>query len=84
MTTLRLIVRFLKKGTHPDKLPPEFYGIYPRGLLAEERQWVTIFHHAMDPLKGTLKIPEEEYTAMSKAAIEEGKKPEEFKKEEFR
>ncbi len=84
VTTLRLIVRFLKKGTHPDDLPPEFYGIYPKGLLAEERQWVTIYHHMMDPLKGTLKIPEEEYTAMSKAAIEEGKKPEEFKKEEFR
>jgi len=84
VTTLKLIVRFLKKGTHPDDLPPEFYGIYPKGLLAEERQWVTIYHHMMDPLKGTLKIPEEEYTAMSKAAIEEGKKPEEFKKEEFR
>jgi len=84
VTTLRLILRFLEKGTHPDKLPDEFYGVYPKGLLAQERQWVTIFLHAMDPLKGTLKIPEEEYTFLSKAAIEEGKKPEEWKKEEFR
>jgi len=84
VTTLKLIVRFLNQNTSPEKLPPEFYGIYPKGLLAEERQWVTIFQHAMDPLRGTLKVPEEEYTAMSKAAIEEGKKPEEWKKEEFR
>jgi len=85
VTTLRLIVRFLNKGTHPDKLPPEFYGIYPRGLLSEERQWVTIILYAMNPLKGTLKIPEEEYTFFSRAAItQEGKKPEEWKKEEFR
>jgi len=84
VTTLRLIIRFLEKDTHPDKLPDEFYGVYPKGLLAEERQWVTVFLHAMDPLKGTLKIPEEEYTFLSRAAIEEGKKPEEWKKEEFR
>lgn len=84
VTTLRLIIRFLEKDTHPDKLPDEFYGVYPKGLLAQERQWVTIFLHAMDPLKGTLKIPEEEYTFLSKAAMEEGKRPEEWKKEEFR
>jgi len=38
----------------------------------------------MDPLRGTLKVPEEEYTFLSRAAIEEGKKPEEWKKEELR
>ena len=85
VTTLRLIVRFLQKNTHPDKLPDEFYGVYPRGLLAEERQWVTIFQHRMDPLRGLIKIPEEEYTFLSRAAITEaGKKPEEWKKEEYR
>lgn len=85
VTTLRLIVRFLQKNTHPDKLPDEFYGVYPRGLLAEERQWVTVFQHRMDPLKGLIKIPEEDYTFLSRAAITElGKKPEEWKKEEYR
>jgi len=85
VTVLRLIVRFLQKNTHPDKLPDEFYGVYPRGLLAEERQWVTVFQHRMDPLKGLIKIPEEDYTFLSRAAITElGKKPEEWKKEEYR
>lgn len=85
VTALRLMVRFLKKGTHPNELPPEFYGIHPKGLLAEERQWVTLYMHAMDPLKGMLKIPEEEHTFLSRAAVtQEGKRPEEWKKEEFR
>jgi hypothetical protein len=38
----------------------------------------------MDPLKGLLKISEEEYTSLSKAAMDEGKRPEEWKKEEYR
>jgi hypothetical protein len=85
VTTLRLIVRFLQKNTPPDKLPEEFFGVYPRGLLAEERQWVTIFQHRMDPLKGLIKIPETDYTFLSRAAITElGKRPEEWKKEEYR
>jgi len=84
VTTLKLIVRFLEKDIPPDKLPDEFYGVYPRGLLSEERQWVSIFQHMMDPLRGTLKVPEEEYTFLSRASMEEGKKPEEWKKEEFR
>ena len=85
VTVLRLCVRFLQKNTHPDKLPDEFYGVYPRGLLAEERQWVTVFQHRMDPLKGLIKIPEEDYTFLSRAAITElGKKPEEWRKEEYR
>jgi hypothetical protein len=84
VTALRLMIDFMKKNTPPDKLPAEFYGVAPRGLLAEERQWVSIFQHAMDPLKGLLKIPEEEYSSLSKAAMEEGKRPEEWKKEEYR
>jgi len=38
----------------------------------------------MNPLKGLLKIPEEEYTALGRAATEEGKRPEEWRKEEYR
>lgn len=84
VTALKIMVRFLEKDVPPDKLPDEFYGVSPRGLLSEERQWVTIFQNAMNPLKGLLKIPEEEYTALSRAATEEGKRPEEWKKEEYR
>ena len=40
--------------------------------------------HYWDPLKGMLSVPEEEYTFFSKAALDKGKKPEEFKKEELR
>jgi hypothetical protein len=84
VTALRLMIHFLKKDVPPEKLPPEFYGVSPRGLLAEERQWVGIFQHAMDPLKGLLKIPEEEYTFLGRATVEVGKRPEEWKKEEYR
>lgn len=84
VTALKIMVKFLERDVHPDKLPDEFYGVSPRGLLSEERQWVTIFQNAMNPLKGLLKVPEEEHTALSKAALEEGKRPEEWKKEEYR
>jgi hypothetical protein len=85
VTALRLMIKFLNEGVPPDELPDEFYGVHPKGLLAEERQWVTLYMHAMDPLKGLLKIPEEDHTFLSRAAIsQEGKRPEEWKKEEFR
>ena len=84
VTALKIMVKFLEKDVHPDKLPPEFYGVSSRGLLAEERQWVTIFINAMNPLRGLVKIPEEEYTFLGRAATEEGKRREEWKKEEYR
>ena len=84
VTALRLMAKFLEKDVPPEELPPEFYGISPSGLLAEERQWVNVFQHAMDPLKGLIKIPEEEYTFLGRAAVEAGKRPEEWKKEEYR
>lgn len=84
VTALKIMIKFLEKDVPPNKLPDEFYGVSPRGLLAEERQWVTIFNNAMNPLRGLLKIPEEEYTALGKAATEEGKRREEWKKEEYR
>lgn len=85
VTALRLMIKFLDENIEPKNLPPEFFGISSKLPLAEERQWGTIHAHAMDPLKGMLKVPEEEHTAMSKAAIEEErKKPEDWKKEEYR
>jgi hypothetical protein len=84
VTALKLMIRFLEKNVPPDKLPEEFYGVSSRGLLSEERQWVTIFNNAMNPLKGLLKVPEEEFTFLGRAATEAGKRPEEWKKEEYR
>jgi len=78
------MIKFLEEDVPPDKLPDEFYGVSPRGLLSVERQWVTIFQNAMNPLRGLLRIPEEEYTFLGRAATEEGKRPEEWKKEEYR
>jgi hypothetical protein len=78
------MIKFLQQNVPPDKLPDEFYGVSSRGILSEERQWVTVHYHAMDPLKGQLKIPEEEYTFLGRAATEAGKRPEEWKKEELR
>jgi len=84
IVVLRLIVKYLEKDIHPEKLPDEFFGISPQLPASEKRQWVEIFHHAMDPLKGMLKIPEEQWTFLGTAAKEEGKRPEEWKKEEYR
>jgi len=84
VVALKLMIKFLQLNVPPDKLPDEFYGVAPRGILSEERQWVTVYYHAMDPLKGQLKIPEEEYTFLGRAATEAGKRPEEWKKEELR
>jgi hypothetical protein len=84
VTALKLMIKFLEEDVPPDKLPDEFYGVSPRGLLSVERQWVTIFQNAMNPLRGLLRIPEEEYTFLGRAATEEGKRPEEWKKEEYR
>jgi hypothetical protein len=84
VTALKIMVKFLEKDVPPDKLPDEFFGVSKRGLLSEERQWVTIFQNAMSPLRGLLKIPEEDYTSLGRAATEEGKRQEEWKKEEYR
>jgi len=84
ITALKLIVEYLEKEVEPDKLPKAFFGISPELPISEKRQWVNLFHHALDPIKGMLKIPEEEHTFMSRAAIEAGKRPEEWKKEEYR
>lgn len=83
-TALRLIVEELKKDTPPDKLPLSFFGVSPEGFASPEKQLAMMREHYWDPLKGMLSVPEEEYTFFSKAALDKGKKPEEFKKEELR
>jgi len=79
---LKMMVNQLQKGTKPDELPPEFYEI--PASTTKSRQEVIIFEHAFEPLKGMLKVAEEEHTLLSTAAIKGGKSPEEWKKEELR
>jgi hypothetical protein len=81
---LKAIVEQLVKDTPWDKLPLEFHGISPQGFLSPERQRATIFEHRFEPLKGMIVMPEEEYTFLGKAALEKGKRPDEWKKEELR
>jgi hypothetical protein len=81
---LRIIIEFLEKEIEPEKLPPEFYGISSREILSEDRQLAIIKEHFLDPLKGLIQVPEEEYTFLGSKAIEKGKRPEEWKKEELR
>ena len=79
---MRIIKHFLERNVPPKKLPLEFFGMKPAGPEVK-RQEVTIREHAFDPIKGMLAIPEEEYTFLSKAAIEKGK-AEAWKKEKYR
>ncbi len=82
---MRLIVEYLEKETHPDKLPVEFYGISPESEFSEQRQMVVIQNHYFAPLAGTLAIPEEEHTFLGRVATERpGLTPEKWKKEEWR
>ncbi|MBU5557752.1 MAG: hypothetical protein QW227_02300 [Candidatus Aenigmatarchaeota archaeon] len=80
---MRQIAAFLEKDVPPDKLPEEFFGLKPMGPEVKMQE-VKIREHALDPLKGVLAIPEEEYTFLSKAALEKGKKYEEWAKERYR
>lgn len=82
---LRLIVEYLEKDVNPDKLPPEFYGVTTTSHMSYERQRETMESHFFDPLKGTLAVPEEEFTFLGKMATEKaGVTPEKWKKEELR
>lgn len=81
---LKLITKFLEKDTKPEDLPNEFFGIEVGQIASMERQRVAIEEHARDPLKGLITVPEEEYTFLGRSALEKGKRPEEWKKEELR
>lgn len=79
---MRQIAAFLEKEVPPEKLPEEFFGLRPMGPEVKLQE-VKIREHALDPLKGLLAIPEEEYSFLSKAAMEKGKRPEEWAKERY-
>jgi sugar phosphate isomerase/epimerase len=79
---LRLIKHYLEKDIEPKKLPLEFFGMKELGPEIK-RQELAIRDHALDPLRGMLQVPEEEYTFLSSEAVKKGK-AEEWKKEKFK
>jgi hypothetical protein len=79
---MRIIKEFLEKDVPPKELPFEFFGMKPGGPDVK-REELAIREHALDPLKGTLAVPEEEYTFLSRTAAEKGK-AEEWKKEKYK
>jgi hypothetical protein len=71
--TLRLVLKYIEQGVHPDKLPPEFFGM--KGAVAGSmvRQEQIIRDHAWEPLKDLLEMPEEEWGLLSSTAVRKGK-----------
>ena len=67
---LRKIIKYLRLDVPPDKLPLDFYGIEEKDLKMQETQ---IKEHALDPIRGLLKIPEEKFSFLGRAAAAEGK-----------
>jgi hypothetical protein len=85
ITAMKLIVKYAEKNVHPDNLPlKEFYGVETGELASYERQKEIIEEHSRDPLKGMLVVTEEKHGFLGKAAIEKGKRPEEWEKEEHK
>ena len=81
---LKKIVEFLEKDVEPEKLPlQEFFGFATGEIASLERQRAIISEHALDPLKGLLMVPEEEFTFLGGAATERVS-PEKWKKEELK
>jgi len=79
---LRLIKHYLERDVEPTKLPLEFFGMKEPGPELA-RQELAIREHALDPLRGMLLVPEEEYTFLSSEAVKKGK-AEEWRKEKFK
>lgn len=83
---LRKIKEFMEQDIKPENLVnhPDFFGLAVGEIASPERQLSIITEHARDPLRGLIVVPEETYTSLGKAALEKGKRPEEWKKEELR
>ena len=84
VTVLRLAVKCLEQDIHPDDLPEEYFGM--KGPVAGDfhRQKQIMQQHACEPLKDLMEVPDEEWSFLSQAAMKKGKKPEVWKKGEFR
>jgi sugar phosphate isomerase/epimerase len=81
---LKLAAQFLEKDIEPKNLPIEYFGMKGPTAGGFERQVQIIRDHAWEPLKDLLEMPEEEWTFLSQAAIKKGKRPEVWKRAEFR
>jgi len=84
INALRLMVNFMVQEIEPDKLPPEFFGIKGAVEGSMWRQRQIIRDHMYEPLKDLLEMPDEEFTMLSSSVLKKGKKPEQWKKGEFR
>ncbi|HLD77654.1 MAG TPA: hypothetical protein VJB16_01360, partial [archaeon] len=71
-------------ATPPRELPIEFFGVKGHTMGDVERQMAIVRDKAYEPLKELLTMPEEEWTLLSQTAIQKGKKPETWKRAEFR
>lgn len=81
---LKIMAHFIGRDVPPEELPPEFFGV--EGIRAGniDRQRQIIRDHAYDVMKDLLEIPEEEWTFLSQAVVKKGKRPEVWKRAEFR
>jgi hypothetical protein len=70
---LKLVAKFLEQDVAPKNLPAEFYGLTVGGPEIK-RQEIAIKEHFLDPLKGMLSVPEEEYTFLGSEVIKKGKR----------
>jgi hypothetical protein len=81
---LKIIAYYLERDVPPKQLPLEFFGM--KGPTAGDvmRQSQIVRDKMEEPLKDLLEMPEEDWTFLSQAALRKGKKPEQWKKAEFR
>ncbi len=83
VVSLKLMAKFLELDTEPAKLPFEFFGLQDTAGDTG-RQLQIVKDHAYEPLKDLLVMPDEEFSALSQQVIRGGKRPEQWKKGEFR
>jgi sugar phosphate isomerase/epimerase len=71
--TLRHVITYVQKDTHPYNLPAEFFGVKGHVAGSIVRQEQIIRDHAWEPLKDLLEMPEEEWGLLSSSAVKKGK-----------
>ncbi|MFH1294832.1 MAG: hypothetical protein ABIH90_02725 [Candidatus Aenigmatarchaeota archaeon] len=81
---LKLMVDCLEKNIPPEKLPMEFFGLKGHTAGSFTRQLQIIQEHKHDVIKDLLEMPEEDWTALSQTIIKRGKRPEVWKKAQYR
>lgn len=81
---LKLMLDCLEKKIPPDELPLEFFGV--KGMTAGDftRQLQIMQEHKEEVIKDLLEMPEEDWTALSQTVIKRGKRPEQWKKAQYR